>query len=124
MKGFVREDTRTNRHLHAVFAVVFVSNGTLTSARRGQDARQRRRLTETQRLHPGVHGRLPPGRLYLPLLRLHVSVTLEIERKEKKVGYTLCWLENASIALHPPCIRYSNVPHFFLHELNFETIIC
>lgn len=47
-------------------------------ARRGQDARQRRRLTEAQRLHPGVHGRLPPGRLDLSLLRLHVSATQKV----------------------------------------------
>lgn len=49
-------------------------------ARRGQDARQRRRLTEAQRLHPSVHGRLPPGRLDLPLLRLHVSTIRDMTR--------------------------------------------
>lgn len=34
MKGFIRRDTHTKRHLHAVFAVVSASDGTLMSAER------------------------------------------------------------------------------------------
>lgn len=63
---------QTSRDFCGVFAVRFVGMRHWW-AWRGQDARQRRRLAETQRLHPGVHGRLPPGRLFLPVLRLHVS---------------------------------------------------
>lgn len=63
---------QTSRDFCGLFAVRFVGMRHWW-AWRGQDARQRRRLAETQRLHPGVHGRLPPGRLFLPVLRLHVS---------------------------------------------------
>lgn len=38
-----------------------------------QDARQRRRRAQTQRLPAGVHGHLPAGRRELPVLRFHVS---------------------------------------------------
>jgi len=64
-----------SRYLSAVFAVAM----RLWWVRRGQDAGQRGRLTETQRLHPGVHGRRPPGRLHLAVLRLHVSASREMK---------------------------------------------
>lgn len=84
---------QTSKHFCRAFAVSFVGMRHWW-ARRGQDARQRRRLAEAQRLHPGVHGRLPPGRLYLPVLRLHVSM-----RKSRETGDMHCWF--AAPIIHP-----------------------
>lgn len=113
--------TRTG-YPHGVCAVAFVSNETLICAeRRGQDARQRRRLTETQRLHPGVHGHMPPGRLYIPLLRLYVSASLDMEM-EKLVS---CTAPSVHSSRHPS-LSIHHAPGIlpFKHVFACGTEIC
>ena len=93
--------------------------------RRGQDAHQRRRLAETQRLHPGVHGRLPPGRLYLPVLRFHVSSLKQEMRSCSCILMFFLSMENPSMhpsIIHPsnhPSLSYSPTMHLVSSQIGF-----